>query len=243
MALRISKMPKPTALSIPEPYQTKARALLKPWHPFFTFELQEEDGQIRFRVGLLNLYCRQSWLHEVFPQHGLAGVFPLSAFAHAPENTWNHFEQYVFSCLASFVSEVLAGSTRQRRCEMQLVAQGQVDWPGVVQWLSLLTDDIAPWFERQVLQQENKLHFMLSQPQAELNSQAIAGWLVKGGGPSLRPWHRVEPTDLVCLDMAAIEQECAELFHAKGNEHANTLFKKLLLERATNGLYFLKFAL
>ena len=234
--------------AIPEPYRTKAHALLLPWHPFFVFELQALDPEtLDFRIGLRNLFCRKVWTHDRFPQASLLGAFPLALFEQVDQvKAWSRFEAYVFHCLTRFVDEGLAGESRGLRQRLPLVYASHINWRNVSQWLGLMTDPLSYWFDRLTYESEGQQRFVLTQPrllQGGPNGADAPGWLFRDIGQELRPWHAVQPTDLSALPVREIEAECREIAAAQGVMQADARLKKLLLERVVNGLYFLKFAL
>lgn len=109
-----------------------------------------------------------------------------------------------------------------------------------MRWLRILTLPLGPWFHFGPVHEGDQLVLMASQPVYEVDGQIMSGWGIDDHGDT-RPWHRWKPFTLCYLDLPAATAECFQIAQAQGEEVAERLLRRLLLERMANALYFMRF--
>lgn len=226
---------------IQNPHRIKIYSLLKPWHPFFVFEVLKEDlnGSLSFRIAVKDLESRGKRTEVEFKHAEVIGVFPWAATPGDPAEKYNNFQLYVFECLTRLVDNILCKQTSHQRAMMQLVVGSSVNWTRVCKWLELISDPLSPWFDRQTTVNEGMLHFVLSQPMAQLKTgEVVCGWFTKGGPLGITPAHQVLPVDIAGIKTSAIEREVQD-FGLKAEE----ILHRHLLDGFVNALYSLRFKL
>lgn len=246
MALKIQvKAPdfpaKPVDLITPiqNPHRVKIYSLLKPWHPFFVFEVLTEDlnGVISFRIGIKELESKGKQTQREFPKAQVVGVFPWADCPGEPADKYGRFQLYVFECMTHLVDRFIGQTTWTHRQMLQLVTGGTVNWTRVCKWFELLTDPISPWFDRGTTVENGQLHFILTQTQALKGGEPVCGWWFMGkSGPEA--YHPVLPIDVANLNTSAIDKEVAQL-----GDQAEATLHRHLLDQATNALYYMGFRL
>lgn len=225
--------------TIPEPYLTKARALLKPWHPIFVFDLWIEDSDLMFGVEIRNLMCRNEWILDHFDFRRMTGFFPLEAFDGTPDS-FDRFSECVFRSILKFVHDLLPDAHLRN---MELLPNGKLSLEQVVLWLKQVTLPLQTWFDYHIGYQKDILSLIAVQPTCRIAGQTLPGWFFHDVGRQIRSWHGVQPTELMGLNMEHIAAECAEIVAAEGTFQAEIKLRKLLYQRITNGLYFMRFAI
>lgn len=223
---------------IPEPYRTKARALLKPWHPLFIFDLWMEDNDLIFSIELRNIMSRNEWIINHFNIRKMTGFYPLDDFSGA--DSYERFSLVVFRALNRFIRDLLSDKHLHA---FQLAPDGCMDVLAVVKWLRMVTDPLNPWFNIHISYEFDILSLMASQPRCKLAGEDLPGWFISDVGQAVRPWHPIQPFELIHLNMREIQAECYEIAQAKGIPAAESSLRKLLYERITNALYFMRFAI
>lgn len=226
-------------MTIPEPYATKARALLKPWHPILMFDLWMEDGDLLFGVEIRNLMCRNEWILDHFKFRRMTGFFPLEAFDGTGES-FDRFSAAVFRAIHRFVHDLLPD---RHLTGLKLVPDGQMDILAVAQWLKQVTSPLTPWIDWHINYENEILSLVGIQPKCRLGGEDLSGWFFHDTGRQVRPWHHVQPAEFIGLNMAHVAAECAEIAQAEGVTVAEYKLRKLLYDRLTNGLYFMRFAI
>lgn len=253
-------------LNIPEPYATKARALLKPWHPLFKFDLWMEDSDLLFSIALRNIMSRDEWLYDHFKTHHVIGVYPLAAFERIVFSDWVYrmqsrndrfkpeqseedellsmrFERFatvVFRAVNHFVRTLLPDTPASA---FPLLSGHQMDVLAVVKWLKIITDPLGPWLDWHIRYESDILSLIAAQPTCHYVGKDSPGWFIKDVGQDVRPWHGFQPMEMMGLNMANVTMECAEIARSQGIVEAERQLRKLLYERLTNGLYFMRFAI
>ena len=143
----INKMPalpyKPREVDEPleDIHRAKVYSLLKPWHPFFRFEVLRENksGSIDFRISLNKAFNSK---------HSLIGCF------YWPGHNYEQFSDYVFACLRAFIFSGDPG--------IALTSGGAVNWQHVSTWILSVTDSLSKWFERKVQDDDDQLIMVIS---------------------------------------------------------------------------------
>lgn len=246
MALRIHTQAPPFPASprelltpIQNPHRVKIYSLLKPWHPFFVFEVLTEDlhGSLSFSISIKDIESKGKKTSREFKDSQILGVFPWGSCPGDHSDIYDKFQLYVFECLSRLVADSLARSTREHRHMLQLTNSNSVNWTKVCKWFELLTDPLSPWFDRSTTVENGQMHFILSQTQAIKDGEPVCGWWANGP-KGIDPCHQVLPIDIANLSISAIEAEVKEL----GNKAEATL-KRHLLDQAVNALYYMRFKL
>ena len=246
MALKIySKAPsfpvQPAELVTPiqNPHRVKIYSLLKPWHPFFVFEVLTEDlnGVISFRIGIKQLASKNRQTRKEFPKAEVVGVFPWADCPGEPADKYHRFQLYVFECMTRLVDSFIGQNTWTERQMLQLITGGSVNWTRVCKWFELLTHSLDPWFDRRTTVLDGQLHFILTQTQALKDGNPVCGWKFMGkSGPEC--YHPVLPVDVANLPVSALDKEVAQL-----GDQAEATLRRHLLDQATNALYYMRFQL
>lgn len=226
---------------LPEPFRSKVRALLKPHHPFFSFALGLQEGDLVFSISVRNLLCQDAWIRKQFPTAGITGIFPLESFAD-PAVGYARFEAFVFRSLMQLMHQLLGDGPSTEY--LRLVPAGHVNWSTVALWVQQLFYPLRFWFDYEVLSSaDGRFRFAVGQPVVELHDKTAPGWLIEDIGQQIRPWHGVESKYLISLDQAVIEAEAFAIAVEQGEDQAEALLRKLLMEQIANGLYNLRLAL
>lgn len=224
---------------IQNPHRIKIYSLLKPWHPFFVFEVLTEDlnGPLSFKISLKDIESRGNKTSTTFPHAQVIGIFPWGSFPGEPSDKYEQFQLYVFECLTRLIDDCLGRGTQTHRHMLQLVVGSTVNWTRVCKWMELLTDPISPWFDRGMTVEDGRLHFLLTQTQALKGNEPVCGWWEYKAGAD-NPCHPILPIDIADISVSAIEKEVQEL-----GDRAESMLKKHLLEQAVNALYYMRFKL
>jgi hypothetical protein len=222
---------------IQNPHRVKIYSLLKPWHPFFVFEVLTEDlnGSLSFRISLKDIESKGKKTLTSFPHAQVIGVFPWGSCPGEPSDKYDQFQAYVFECLTRLIDDCLGKSTQMPRHMLQLVVGSNVNWTRVCRYLELLTDPLSPWFDRGTTVENGRLHFLLTQTQALRGDEPVCGWWEPKGGADV-PTLPILPIDVANISVSAIEKEAQEL-----GAKAETTLKRYLLEQAVNALYYMRF--
>jgi len=238
--VRFPVQPRELVQPIQNPHRVKVYSLLKPWHPFFVFEVLKEDlnGSLSFRISVKDLESRGKKTGIEFPYAEVIGVFPWGSCPGEPSDKYEQFQLYVFECLTRLVDDILCKQTACQRSLMQLVVGQSVNWTRVCKWLELITDPLSPWFDRQTAIDDGVLRFILSQPKAEFSGKIVSGWFVRGGPLGIESWHEVLPVDIANLKTSAIEKD-VQVYGDK----AEAILRRHLLDGVVNALYSLRFKL
>lgn len=228
------------SLTVPAPYAAKARALLKPWHPFLFFDLAQMEDDLVFQMGFRDLFCRDVWIHDVFKQDGICSAWPVEAFPADPAGEFQRFEGHVFRCLTQMLAKAL-NHDQPMLNQILLAPDGLLNWEAVIRYLGILTAPLAPWFNLTPLRDDTFLGVWAGQPMAETEGgKMVPGWFFRDKG-DIRPWHRVEDFALCLIEAGDFSRECRELFYQGGQELVEKLFRKAILERVANAIYAMKF--
>lgn len=228
------------SLTVPAPYAAKARALLKPWHPFLFFDLAQMEDDLVFQMGFRDLFCRDVWIHDVFKQDGICSAWPVDAFPADPAGEYQRFEGHVFRCLTQMLAKAL-NHDQPMLNRLLLAPKGVLDWEAVIRYLGILTAPLAPWLDLTPHRDDVFLGVLSSQPQAQMpDGSIVPGWFFRDKG-DIRPWHRVESLPLCVIEISAFTQEADQIFASHGQDRVERLFRKAILERVANAIYAMKF--
>lgn len=224
---------------IQNPHRIKVYSLLKPWHPFFVFEVLKEDlgGTVDFRISVKPIESKGKILAREFPSASVLGVFPWADCPGSPADKYERFQLYVFDCLTRLIVDGFGRPSLMPREMGPMVVGGSPNWTRVCKWLEQFTEPLAPWFDRHTTVNDGRLHFILSQTQALKFGEPVCGWWMNTPkGPE--QCHKALPIDVANIPVSAIEKECAEL-----GDQAEAMLKKYLTEQIVNAFYYMRFAL
>lgn len=204
----------------PEPiYKARIRSILVPLHPLFTFNITQMDihTTIDFDISL-----------QANPNKGiLPGTFAGFWFNRLQANNHNysiseqikHFEQYVFKCLARFISEVLNRKSLGSR-EKSVLYDGLLNVRAIERYIANLASgfDIFTTYSGQ---KNGRLHLILDAGKHK-NTQT--------GRP-------ITPINAGGFNLQDLEQQLLAFSTEYGLEQANKRLKQYLLNLFTDALY------
>lgn len=242
-------------IPIPEPYATKAFAMVKPWHPFFKFTLESEEDALVFTIAAQNILCRDTWLHDVFGKQTLTGYYPMADFhrmADIPrqegesdkdyqkrqsDKAFEAFALCFFGSVNRCVRDMLTDAHLDR---MNLIRHGCLDVRETMRWIREVTHPLRAWFDWQMSYNQDHLSMIAFQPKAYFTGRESTGWFVNDGG-DIRPWHAFQPMQWIGLDIQNLDRQCQEVTREQGIQAAEYQVRKLIYESMTNALYFMRF--
>lgn len=236
MALRIIKAkPKVITQTIPEPWQTKARALFK-FHPLFWFQYEIKGGNLEYRISLRNIYSRGKWVYEHFP-FAAENSFPIRGLTgYSAERTWTELNLQVFQSLSVFVESF---NPQKSYDNLLLDENGLPVWEQVANYISDLMEPLSAWFDFSVSIDDSILSYQAKQSEIRAGDTSCPGWMILKD-EELHQWVKIKPVELAGMPIQEIEAECRELCQEKGLQHTNVLLEKTIMEKVVNSLYFMQ---
>lgn len=240
MALRIHRVKPPFNPPPAEPdamYATKIRGILKPLHPFLVFEILKMDlaTTVDFRIKFRDLIIEDKNLGN--GQLFIFGTFPGFWFDRAQAS--NHdfqrlemfkmFEQYVFKCLFTFVSQLVSEKSIPQRERMTIYRNGSVNWGRIPEFLMLITEYLRIFHVHHDFQE--KTEFILIPKQC----QTV---VADGGLRKIVDEPMIWPMEICGFDKHVFEESVKEIAREKGDDFANWKLKQHLTNLLVQSLYY-----